>query len=226
MIYKVFFILIIITLTILTSLFSQDISNTKQIGEDENPELNLQAIEISGNYFSPIGGIDISAAKGIIITELVKRGIKGDINSAIILNEITNKESWENMGVQIYQVDVNYAWLNGIAVINNKNVLTILDGMPTETVFLADLDKDSIYEIYTNVFFGSGVVSKEIRGYNIPSNETYYLSMRMEKDLHLFIENGILMAEIRPYENQLDKNITIGKVLFKKHENKNELTIE
>jgi hypothetical protein len=47
----------------------------------------------------------------------------------------------------------------------------------------------------------------------------------MEKDLHLYIANGILMAEVRPY-NKLDENPITKKVNLKKIDNKYKLIIE
>jgi hypothetical protein len=223
MTYKVFISLFLLTFICLTNLFSQDTLNVSQV--DKISEFNLPALTINGDYDTPDKGVDISIAKAIIITELTKEGIKGDISSVIKITEITTKESWLNMGVQLYRVTLDYAWINGVAIIKNKKVLTILKGMPTETVFLADLDKDSIYEIYTNYFLGSGIISEEIGGYNISLNENYCLSMRMEKDLHLYIANGILIAELRPY-NKLDEKPIIKKVNLKKIDNKYKLIIE
>lgn len=224
---KVIFILIFITLPFSACLFAISMSNIKPIIVDRVPEMNLPAIEIIGNYISPSDGINISEARKLIISKLKKDGIKGKIDSAIKVDEITTKEAWENTGVQLYRVDVDYAWLNGLAIIKNKKVLAVLSGMPTEAVFLADLDKDGVYEVYTNAFFGSGIISEEIQGYNVTLNEFYKLSMRMKQDIHLYIENGILMAKVRPYRYKDDKNnIRIGKVILKENDNKKELSIE
>lgn len=211
------------TFVSLSNIFSQDSLNV--LHTDKISETKLPALKINGNYFTPDEGVSISAAKASIIAELTKEGIKGDISSVIKINEITTKESWQNMGVQLYRVILDYAWLNGIAIIKNKKIITIFKGMPTETVFLADLDNDSIYEIYTNYFLGSGIISKEIGGYNISLNENYCLSMRMDKDLNLFIANGILMAEVRPY-NKLDEIPIIKKVTLRTIDNKYKLIIE
>ena len=200
-------------------------SATELSNGDEINKMKLPTLEINGNYISPSGGIDSTEAKKLIIIELKKDGVKGDINSVINLQEITTKESWENVGVQLYKVKVDYAWINGIAVIKNKEVLTILSGMPTEAVFLSDLDNDSIYEIYINILLGSGIISEEILGFNVATNKSYRLSMRKEKDLHLYIENGMLMTEIRSYKNKANST-NIGKVILKNKDNKSELEIE
>jgi hypothetical protein len=223
MIYKVLILLFLLTFISLTNLFSQDTLNVPQV--DKISGTKLPALKINGNYFTPDQGVNISVAKACIINELTKEGIKGDISSFINITEITTKESWQNMNVQLYRVILDYAWLNGIAIIKDKKVLTILRGMPTETVFLADLDKDSVYEIYTNYFLGSGIISEEIGGYNISLNENYGLSMRMEKDFHLYVENGVLMTEVRPYY-KFDETPIIKKVTLKKIDNKYKLIIE
>ena len=215
--------LFLLTFICLSNICCQDTSNVPHI--DKISESNLPALKINGDYYTPEKGVDISVAKAIITTELRKEGIKGDISSVINLTEITTKESWQNIGVQLYRVTLEYAWINGVAIIKNKKVLTILKGMPTETVFLADLDMDSYYEIYTNYFLGSGIVSEEIGGYNISLNENYSLSIRKEKDLHLYIANGVLMAEVRSY-NKLDDKPIIKKVNLKKIDNKYKLIIE
>jgi hypothetical protein len=223
MIYKVIISWIFITFANLTSLFSQDSLHIQNL--DKISETKLPALMITTDYFSPEDGIEISVAKTIIITELKKEDLKGDINSALKITEITTKESWQNNRIQIYRVKLDYAWLDGVVLIKDNKVLTILKGMPIGTVFLADLDNDSIYEIYTNYFLGSGIISEEIGGYNVSLNENYYLSMRMEKNLHLFIDNGILMASVRPYNKNKEKPI-IKKVNLKKIDNKYELIIE
>jgi hypothetical protein len=103
---------------------------------------------------------------------------------------------------------IENAWIDAVVVIKNNEVLTILNGMPTRAVFLADLDNDSKYEIYTNVFLGSGMISEEIIGYNIALRESYHLSMRGEKDVSLFIEEGILKSKVRPCKsNPNDFNV-------------------
>lgn len=230
MIYKVFITSFLLIFVNLTSLFSQDSLNIENV--KKNPETKLPAIEINGGYFSPVEGVDISVAKEIIITELTKKDEKGkkgrkgkkdDISPILKITEITTKESWQNMGVQIYHFE--QAFLDGVAIIRDKNVLTILYGMPTKTFFLADLDKDSIYEIYTNYFMGFGIISEEIVGYNIYLNEHYSLSMRMENDLHLYISDGILMTEVRPY-SKLKEKPAIKKVNLKMIDNKYKIIIE
>jgi hypothetical protein len=223
MIYRVLISLFLFTFMGWTNLFFQDSLNIPQ--EDKISESGLPALKIDGDYYTPDKGVDISVAKDSIIAELTNEGIQGDIGSVIKITEITTREAWQNMGIQLYQVILDYAWIDGVAIIKNKKVQTILKGMQIEAVFLADLDKDNIYEIYTNYFMGSGAVSEDIFGYNISLDENYCLSMRLEKDLHLYIANGILMAGVRPY-NEPDEKPIIKKVNLKKFDNKYKLIIE
>jgi hypothetical protein len=225
---KNYFILIMLFIIFVFTACSatENKSNTKPNKMDKSPLINLPAIKIDGNYISLNDGINVSDARKLIISKMEKDGVKGDINSVAKINEITTKEAWENVGVQLYSVDVDYAWLNAIAIIKDKKVLAVLSGMPTNTAFLADLDKDGIYEIYTNISMGSGIVSEEIRGYNIALNEHYALSMRMKQDIYLNIENGTLMAEVRPWNKEDKNNTKRGKVILKKNDQKRELAIE
>ena len=196
-------------------------SNKKDVVEEK-----LQAMEVNGNYIVPADGLDSVEARGLILAELKKQGVKGDINSSMKLSEITASETWSNIGVQLYKVDINYAWLNGIFVIKNKKVLTMLSGVETKSFFLSDLDNDGQYEVYANAFIGSGLVSEEIQGYNIATNEFYQLSMRGKQDFHPYIENGILMTEIHPSGNLKDKSVKSGRIILKESGNKKELSFE
>jgi len=189
-------------------------------------DIALKAIEINGNYISPKNGIDTIEAKNLIVNKFKKDGTKGDINSAIKLIEITTNEIWSNIGGQLYQVDVEYAWINAVILIKDNNVFTILNGMPTKNIFIADIDNDSIYEIYTNRYIGSGIISEEILGYNVVTNENYQLAMRMEKDFQLYVEDGILKVKIYKYPHEVNDSFTSKKIILKKEENKNELSFE
>ena len=190
---------------------------------NDTPKKGLAAIKVDGNSIAPEGVMDLPGARKLIIGRLEKDGVKGDIDPAAKISEITTKESWENAGIQLYRVRVDYAWLDGVAVILNKECLAVLNG---RTVFLADLDKDDRYEIYTNFERGSGIISLDILGYNIALKEKYSLSMRFKKDLELFIENGALMARLHPPQQNRENNAPVGKVTLKINRGKRELAIE
>ena len=195
-----------------------------------NP-LSLPAIEVTeNNKLTPEGGLSPVKAKELIAGYLAKNGTKGDIPSSMQLSEITVKEVWENTGVQLYRVDVDYAWLYGVASIKDGRVLCVLYGMPTNSVFLADLDNDGHYEIYTNVSYGSGFASMEIRGYNIASDTKYSLSMRMKRDLYLFVQDQALQVkEYLPMSLPMKEGsepVSAGRLVLKDSNGKKELAIE
>jgi hypothetical protein len=223
---KNYLIIIFVILTSTICLNATNLSKDEPIYGDESSEMSLPAIEIGGNYISPKGAIVLSEAKNLIVANLKKDDTKGNIYSANEVNEVTTKEAWENIGVQLYKVDGNYSWINGIAIIKNKKVLEVLPSNSAEAVFFADLDNDHIYEIYSNYFLGSGIISEEVYGFNYAINEAYSLSMRQEFDLHLYIDNGILMVEMRHWNVYDDQNKTTGKVILKDNNNKKELAIE
>lgn len=215
-----FFLCAIISIS---HLFSQGTQNNQKV--DSITPHGLPAIMLDSNYYSPVEGINLSDAKTIIVNAIRKSGRKGDITSNIKITELTTTKSWQNMGVQIYRVILDYAWMDDIFILKDNTVLADLHGMPTDNVYLADLDNDSIYEIYTNYFLGSGIVSEEIAGYNISLNKRYSISMRMEKDLHLFIANGQLMCEVHPWNKPIDAFV-VKKVVLKKMNTALELMLE
>lgn len=185
----------------------------------------LDAVEVKDKFISPEDGLTITDARMLIIQKLKDRGIKGNTKEVAIIEEITTQEIWKNAGTQLYKVDVGYASFYGVAIIKYNEVLEILHGMPTMGIFLADLDKDSVYEVYTNIAMGSGIISHEILGYNIATKDRYHLSKRGEQDFIMFIDEDILMAKVSKYPdiNRIEK---IGNVLLKTSIDKEEIYVE
>ena len=190
---------------------------------NDAPKKGLAAINVAGNSIAPEGGMDLPGARKLIIGRLKKDWVVENYDPAAKISEITTKESWESAGIQLYSVRVDYAWLDGVAVVRNKECLAVLNG---RVAFLADLDQDGRYEIYTNHESGSGIISLDILGYNIALKEKYSLSMRFKKDLELFIENGALMARLHPPQQNRENNAPVGKVILKMNGGKRELAIE
>ncbi len=161
---------------------------------------DLPAIEITpDSKFTPSGGISTEEARKLLIPYYKEKGVKGDIQSEITVEETTVKEIWENAHVQLFSLEIEYAWVHGTAVVKDGKVLGTLGGMPLCETFIADVDKDGVYEVYANVSFGSGIVSEDIAGYNIAKGDEYYLSERMKKDYKLFVEDGELMVNEYKY---------------------------
>jgi len=185
----------------------------------------LASIEVRDNYFSPKEGIPFNEASDLVITYL-KKEVKGDIEAAVEIEEITIQEAWENAGIQLYRVKLDYAWLDGVAIVRENKVLKVLQGMLTHNVFLSDLDHDNIYEVYTNISMGSGIVSNEILGFNIALNESYYLSRRGNEDLSLFIQDEKLMVKVKPHIEQNVTETKVGLIVLKIVGNERNLEVE
>jgi len=223
---SIFFIFFVFTI-ILSSCEANKININSVVSSKSSVSAKvLPALEVEfDKTFTPKKGISLSKAQNLIITYLKKNKIKGDISSDLHLKEITVEEAWNNIGIQIYRVDVGYVCLYGVAIIKDGKVLYMLDGMPTNSVFLADLDKDSYYEVYTNVSIGSGIVSEEIRGFNISSLTHYSLSKRMKKDLKISIQDNVLWVKESPAMNNSNESFTMGRLAIKENNGKKELYI-
>ncbi len=194
---------------------------------DKTSNNKLPALKINGNYISPKDGVDNLELRNLVIKKLQHDGIKGNISSSLKIKEITTKEIWANNQVQLFKVVLEYAQIDGVAVVKNHKVQIILSGMPTEAIFIADLDNDYFYEIYTNIFMGSGIISEDILGYNVVSGKSYHLSKRFKENLHLYIDKGILKVNIKSYSNNKNtQSENIGSLTVKEHNHKNELFIK
>lgn len=176
----------------------------------------LPAIQINeNNRFFINEGIQLTLAEELIAEYIIGEGVKGDVKANLKVEEISVKEAWDSDRIQIYKVELDYQWLNGVALIKEGKVLCILEGMPTYEVFLGDVDNNGSYEVYSNIAFGSGMVSNEIRGYNICYSTKYTLSMRMIRDLKLFVQDNILyVKQFDPMANNQDC-VEINKLIIK-----------
>ena len=176
----------------------------------------LPAIEINENESIFINeGVTLSAAKEQIAQYIIAGGAQGDVKENLKIKEISVKEAWDSDRIQIYRVELDYRALYGVAVIKEGKVLCVLDGMPTYEVFLGDVDKNGSYEIYSNVAFGSGILSHEVRGYNILSDKYYNLSMRMHKDLKLFVQDKSLYVKKFEAMSKNQDGVEVSKLIIK-----------
>ena len=176
----------------------------------------LPAIEINeNNRFFINEGVTLSEAKEQIAQYIIAGGAKGEVKENLKIKEIRVKEAWDSDRIQIYRVELDYRTLYGVAVIRDGKVLCVLDGMPTYEVFLGDADGNGSYEIYSNVAFGSGIVSDEIRGYNISSGKYYTLSMRMQRNLKLFVqEKSLYVKRFEAMSNNQDC-VEVNRLIIK-----------
>lgn len=186
----------------------------------------LPALELKRSAVNaPSCGIALKSAKALITEYLKKLGIKGDIKGKINVFEFTSKELWERQGLQIYSVSLPYASIDSVGVIKNNKVLCLINGMPAEGIFIADLNNDKSYELYVNVFFGSGIVSKDISGYDFVKNKNFYLSKRMLNNLTLFIKNKELWVKQDPSPISSYYEVNNYKLILKKEGSKEELAL-
>lgn len=172
----------------------------------------LPAVEIKDNYISPDGGINIDVAKELVVKYLTENEYKGDIASSIEIKEITVEQAWENNKMQLYSIELDYAWLNGIAVISEGEVIGVLPGMPTISVYLADINDDFKYEVCTNALFGSGFIDMRIHVLDTQNLEQYELSKRFEYDLVLGIDDKALV--VYRDDAAVDEKILLGRLLL------------
>lgn len=161
----------------------------------------LPAIEITGNYITPADGIDTAFARLLIVSGLIMKDTNFDLNLPVQIQEITTTELWLNNKTQLYKISYDIFPVHSIVVIKDSTVLSIQFSNPSSAIFLADLDDDSKYEIYFNALVGSGVISEDVFGYNIERREQYHLSMRLNKDIHLYVDQGVLMSVSRSYKS-------------------------
>lgn len=191
----------------------------------EKPNEKLPAFKIDSKYYLDKDELEDIKIRNLIIEKMKNEGIKGNINSKLKVKKLVNNEIFDNSKTELYIVNLDYAQFNGIAVVKDNKVVTILNGMPIENVFLADLDNDNMYEIYANIFFGSGIISEDILGYNIATNKSYKLSKRGFDNLHLYVNDDILKVEIKPY-NRENGNKSFGYLTIENNNGQEELVIK
>lgn len=183
----------VIYLIIMSILFSFNSCSQKNTSS-KLPASSLSPLEITGNYITPEGGVNIADAKAIILQYLKDIGIVGNFEGSLTIEEITTKEAWDNNKIQIYKTGFNFE--SGVTIIKGGKAVSYRLGKPTNNIFLADLDIDGIYEVYQNITYDGYA---EILGYNAVTKEFYYLSKRtVQKDIALYIENSLLYAKVIP----------------------------
>ena len=197
-------------------------SNSIGSGTSPVPKL-LPSIEIKGNFTPVIGGIKLADAKKIIIDDLKESGIKGNIENSIIIKEITSKEVWDNDEIQLFDVNLDYAWVSGVAIIKNEKIISFLSGLTVMERFVADLDNDKFYEVYISLSNGSGRILPEIKGYNPQTNKIYSYSGTFPGEGYQDVFYSLFINEGKLYVRAKDQ---IGALLLTKTNGKNELAIQ
>ena len=150
-------------------------------------KFELPAVRVTGQYITPSDGVDILTARKLIFQYLVEREIKGDFEKRLQVEEITVDQAWKVNKMQLYSVKLDYAWLDGVAVISEDHVVDILSGMHITSVYLADVNFDQKYEICINNEVGSGIIDSRIMVLDVQNHKTYSLSERGRIDFYLNI---------------------------------------
>lgn len=194
--------------------------NTNDIIKIQSYEISLEKKEISVD-----GGIILDDAREIIVDYIINIKKIKYIDEKTIVKEITSKEVWENDNVQLYIVYVDYALVYAIAIIENNELVAFLNGMRTNSVFIADLDGDEIYEVYSNISSGSGMISLEVLGYNIANGESYHLAERGKKDFTLYLKENQIFVDISKYPD-IDDFERTGKLSLNINNSNQKLYVE
>jgi len=148
-------------------------SGCEQVDEAYIDTLVVQEL-ITDSEFSPPDGIGIDEALSIVSDYLkYEAGVKGDFENQIVFKEITTKALWDNSKQQVYRVSVSYAWLDGVAIFENGDLIKLLWGQDLLSVIAADLDSDGLYEICMNSNFGSGFVISGVYVYDSGTGVEY-----------------------------------------------------
>jgi hypothetical protein len=183
---------------------------------------HLPVMEIKGNHiFLPDGGINTVQAKKLVEQYLKDVWHTVDPNTWSV-REITTKEIWNNLGVQLFCMD-GLSWETRFFVISDKTILACISSEPEGSVFVSDLDSNGMYEIYTNTRVGFGETSHGICGYDLASNHAYNLNQRGKQDFHLYIDKGVLMTEIHPYSAGYESLARSGQVILKGFDDEKDL---
>lgn len=164
--------------------------------EDQEVELKVQDV-LNTNTEVPQNGIaETDAIEKISYHLREEAGLKGDFSDDLIIKELTTKELWQTNHHQIFRVEVGYAWLDGLAIFKDKELEGFIPSMDIMGVYLADCNKDQLYEIYLNSNFGSGSINSYVIAYDTATREIQEINLRKE-------EKDIIL-EVNETNNSLD----------------------
>jgi hypothetical protein len=183
------------------------LSQKQQQNVTDNNVCSLPAMKITALNMLFSATQDNSKNKTLVADYLRNTGVKGDIESNLIIYNMTTKEIWDNLKVQIIAFKLEYAWTYSTVIVKDNAILGRIWGIEP---YIADLDGDCFYEVYSERSVGSGMVSNEIDGYNIKTNTNYHLGNRAIQDFYLIIENDKLKVKVMPW-NKSNPNI-LGEI--------------
>lgn len=141
-----------------------------------------------------VKNVSKSSAYFKIITNYLKNehNVKGNIEQSIIINEV-NDDVLENLdlNIKIFEVKLDYAWVDGIAVIKNKEVVGFLSGMTRDDLFMSDINNDGNYEIIFTGSLGSGLLYNLIQVMDTKDNKVYNITLFKEnKRIKLVLDDA------------------------------------
>lgn len=203
-------ILILILFIAVISIYVRGIKDVKVY------ELVDSRESLMNSSYTPSNGVSIDEAL-IIVSKYLKNesSIKGDFESEIEFEEITNMVIWENNSHQVYRVKIDYAWLDGIIILKNGEVEKLLWGQDIINVITADLDGDGDYEICMNSNFGSGFVRSLVHVYDSTSGQEYEIENNEDTwDISIGVDKT--KTAVYVYENEMngteESKRTLGKL--------------
>jgi len=185
----------------------------------------LDVLDITNkSEYTPKAGIEHNQALSTISDYLKnERNVGGDFTNEIDLKELTTEELWENSRLQVYRVTIRYAWLDGVVIFEDGNLIGMLWGQDIISILASDLDSDGFYEICMNTNFGSGFVRSLIIVYDVKTKTEHQLEMNDDiwdvlmypnndnhsvdvysKDMRETVEYKEYMGELRLNNNRLE----------------------
>ena len=146
--------------------------------EDKGINVGLEPVNIDiNNILESNNKVSDNVKESITSYLREEKSINGDIKNEIDIKEIKVDLFSEEQKLQLYEVVLDYAWLHGIAVLKDNEVMGILSGMSNNGLFLADLDNDNSYEIIYNTEIGSGMLRNIIEVMEIQDGKIYNIDI-------------------------------------------------
>lgn len=146
------------------------------VGCQSNNELVPAQIDMSKSI--DLNNEQSNNVKTLIVDYLKDKDVKGNIENSIIIKEVKSVSKLEKENINLYTVDLDYAWINGLAVFRDNKLLGILSAMSRDELMIADLNNDNNYEIILKGTIGSGILGNIIEVMNIEDGKIYSNTVR------------------------------------------------
>lgn len=125
--------------------------------------------------------------------------------------QLTPPELWHNQKMQLFGLGYGASeyglGIYCLYLTDDEKIVHFVDksgllGYMINQVYLADLNNDGIYEIYTNSVAGSGVSHNFVQAYEPATNTFSELNKRMETNYSFFVNNGQLYLVVQPFAKE------------------------